>query len=130
MFFSTRALMETDPEEHRLNYERYRTLVMIDYSGGQSINYLLSLSEGAIMLSYNESYLNDQGTKIMPVNSQMFFSELCFLTIGEMCNYIWFTLQRKMFFHSLATEESYLRQLEIEETYGAKKDDDKRSKEK
>ena len=30
-----RALMETDPEENRLNYERYRTLVMIDYSGGQ-----------------------------------------------------------------------------------------------
>ena len=39
--FFIRALMETDPEEHRLNYERYRTLVMIDYSGGQSINYLL-----------------------------------------------------------------------------------------
>lgn len=38
--------METDPEEHRLNYERYRTLVMIDYSGGQSINYLLPLSMG------------------------------------------------------------------------------------
>ena len=36
--------METDPEEHRLNYERYRTLVMIDYSGGQSVNYLLPLS--------------------------------------------------------------------------------------
>ena len=32
--------METDPEEHRLNYERYRTLVMIDCSGGQSISYL------------------------------------------------------------------------------------------
>lgn len=54
--------METDPEEHRLNYERYRTLVMIDYSGG--------------------------------------------------------------------TEESYLRQLEIEEMYGVKKDDDKKNKEK
>ena len=38
--------METNPEEHRLNYERYRTLVMIDYSGGQSINYLLPLSRG------------------------------------------------------------------------------------
>ena len=38
--------METDPEEHRLNYERYRTLVMIDYSGGQSISYLLPLSMG------------------------------------------------------------------------------------
>lgn len=36
--------METDPEEHRLNYERYRTLVMIDYSGGQSISCLLPLS--------------------------------------------------------------------------------------
>ena len=33
LFF--RPLMETDPEEHRLNYERYRTLVMIDASGGQ-----------------------------------------------------------------------------------------------
>lgn len=55
-------LMETDPEEHRLNYERYRTLVMIDASG--------------------------------------------------------------------ASEESYLRQLEIEEMYGVKKDDDKKDKEK
>ena len=44
--FFVRALMETDPEEHRLNYERYRTLVMIDYSGGQSISYLLPLSIG------------------------------------------------------------------------------------
>lgn len=56
------ALMETDPEENRLNYERYRTLVMIDYSG--------------------------------------------------------------------ASEESYLRQLEIEEMYGAKKADEKKDKEK
>jgi len=55
-------LMETDPEEHRLNYERYRTLVMIDSSG--------------------------------------------------------------------ATEESYIRQLEIEEMYGVKRDDDKKEKEK
>ena len=30
----------------------------------------------------------------------------------------------------LGTEESYLRQLEIEEMYGVKKDDDKKSKEK
>lgn len=51
-------LMETDPEEHRLNYERYRTLVMIDSSG--------------------------------------------------------------------ATEESYIRQLEIEEMYGVKRDDDRK----
>ena len=27
--------METDPEEHRLNYERYRTLLMVEYSGGE-----------------------------------------------------------------------------------------------
>ena len=32
--------------------------------------------------------------------------------------------------NSLGTEESYLRQLEIEEMYGVKKDDDKKSKEK
>lgn len=44
--FLFRVLMETDPEEHRLNYERYRTLVMIDYSGGQSISCLLPLSMG------------------------------------------------------------------------------------
>ncbi len=37
----------------------------------------------------------------------------------------------KLPFHSLATEESYLRQLEIEEMYGTKKDDDiKKNKEK
>ena len=42
--FLFRVLMETDPEEHRLNYERYRTLVMIDYSGGQSISCLFPLS--------------------------------------------------------------------------------------
>jgi len=54
--------METDPEEHRLNYERYRTLVMIDCSG--------------------------------------------------------------------VSEESYIKQLEIEEMYGVKKDDDKKDKEK
>ena len=51
--FFVRALMETDPEEHRLNYERYRTLVMIDYSGGQSISYLLPLSEAIIALINN-----------------------------------------------------------------------------
>lgn len=55
-------LMETNPEEHRLNYERYRTLVMIDCSG--------------------------------------------------------------------VSEESYIRQLEVEEMYGVKKDDDKKEKEK
>ena len=33
-------------------------------------------------------------------------------------------------FHALATEESYLRQVEIEEMYGAKKADDKKDKEK
>ena len=32
--------------------------------------------------------------------------------------------------NSLGTEESYLRQLEIEEMYGVKKDEDKKSKEK
>ena len=44
--FSNRPLMETDPEEHRLNYERYRTLVMIDSSGGQLTCSLLSLRSG------------------------------------------------------------------------------------
>lgn len=34
----------------------------------------------------------------------------------------------KLFF--VASEESYLRQLEIEEMYGVKKDDDKKDKEK
>ena len=33
-------------------------------------------------------------------------------------------------FSFLASEESYIRQLEIEETYGVKKDDDKKDKEK
>ena len=41
--------METDPEEHRLNYERYRTLVMIDCSGGQSISYLFPLNKSNLM---------------------------------------------------------------------------------
>ena len=44
--FSNRPLMETDPEEHRLNYERYRTLVMIDSSGGQLTCYLFPLRSG------------------------------------------------------------------------------------
>ena len=35
-----------------------------------------------------------------------------------------------LMFLSLATEESYIRQLEIEEMYGVKKDDDKKEKEK
>ena len=30
--------METDPEEHRLNYERYRTLLMVEFSGGEYVD--------------------------------------------------------------------------------------------
>ena len=45
--FANRPLMETDPEEHRLNYERYRTLVMIDCSGGQLTCSLFSLRSGS-----------------------------------------------------------------------------------
>ena len=36
----------------------------------------------------------------------------------------------KLLIFPLATEESYIRQLEIEEMYGVKRDDDKKEKEK
>ena len=35
-----------------------------------------------------------------------------------------------LIFLSLVSEESYIRQLEVEEMYGVKKDDDKKEKEK
>ncbi|EDO42465.1 predicted protein [Nematostella vectensis] len=37
-------LMETDPEEQRLNYERYRSLIMIDHSGATEEAYLQQLA--------------------------------------------------------------------------------------
>lgn len=51
-------------------------------------------------------------------------------TVVKLCCIYLFIFQKNLYFDSLATEESYLRQLEIEEMYGAKKDDDKKSKEK
>lgn len=79
-----RALMETDPEEHRLNYERFRTLVMIDYSGGQSISHLLLLSIGHTGI--NKQYCSSQGTSCQKTWNQVFMQTQYELTMK--CEYV------------------------------------------
>jgi len=70
--FLFRVLMETDPEEHRLNYERYRTLVMIDYSGGQSISCLLPLS-----MDHNDVNKQKPGNQLSKKLETGFMGTLC-----------------------------------------------------
>ncbi|KAK3753321.1 hypothetical protein QZH41_015260, partial [Actinostola sp. cb2023] len=47
-------LMETDPEQNRLNYERYRTLVMIDHSEASEEDYLQQLAAEEVFPKKNE----------------------------------------------------------------------------